>query len=257
MMHKLLGLPAGAAGGGYSQVVPMEEFNLHLTNDIHAITAANNLAAAAIDARMFHEKTQSDEALYNRLVPADAEGRRHFVPCQLLRLKKLGITETDGDKLTAEERRRFARLDINPSTITWNRVLDTCDRHLRGITIGQGPSEKGHCRETGFDITVASEIMAVLALATSLEDMRQRLGRMVIGQSFAGDMVTTEDLGVAGALTVLMKDTLAPTLMQVSMSIRYTHSLASLSRPRPYPHVLCVPPDSRANACSRARRPLC
>ncbi|MCB0020018.1 MAG: formate--tetrahydrofolate ligase, partial [Anaerolineales bacterium] len=147
------GIKGGAAGGGYSQVIPMEEFNLHLTGDIHAITAANNLLAAAIDTRMFHESTQSDEALYRRLVP-EKGGKREFSAIQIHRLEKLGITERDPDKLTAEEAGRFARLDIDPETITWRRVVDVNDRMLRGITIGQGPAEKGFTRETGFDITV-------------------------------------------------------------------------------------------------------
>jgi hypothetical protein len=117
------------------QVIPMEQFNLHLTGDIHAITAANNLLAAAIDTRMFHEKAQSDEALFNRLVPTAKGGSRPFSPVQLRRLAKLGITASDGGALSAEERSRFARLDIDPATITWNRVLDTCDRHLRRVQV--------------------------------------------------------------------------------------------------------------------------
>ena len=207
------GIKGGAAGGGYSQVIPMEDFNLHLTGDIHAITAANNLLAAAIDARMYHESTQSDEALYRRLVPARA-GQRAFSPIQVRRLEKLGITKRDPDELTPQEAARFARLNIDPDTVTWRRVVDVNDRMLRGITIGQGPAEKGRTRQTGFDITVASEIMAILALATSLEDMRARFGRMVIGLSHAGEPVTAEDIGCAGAITVLMKDALKPTLMQ-------------------------------------------
>ena len=207
------GIKGGAAGGGYSQVIPMEEFNLHLTGDIHAITAANNLLAAAIDTRLYHESTQSDEALYRRLVPTKG-GQRAFSPIQVKRLEKLGISERDPDKLTAEEAARFARLDIDPDTITWRRVVDVNDRMLRGITIGQGPAEKGRTRETGFDITVASEIMAILALSTSLADMRARFGRMVIGLSRAGEPVTAEDIGCAGAVAVLMKDAIKPTLMQ-------------------------------------------
>jgi formate--tetrahydrofolate ligase len=211
------GIKGGAAGGGYSQVVPMESFNLHLTGDIHAITAANNLLAAAIDARMFHEATQSDEALFNRLCPPEKDGSRHFAPIMLRRLKKLGITTTttDPNQLTPDEKSRFVRLDIDPDTITWRRVMDTNDRFLREITTGQGPDEKGHTRSTGFDIAVASEIMAVLALSTSLADMRERLGRMTIGVSKRdGQSVTADDLGVGGALTVLMADALQPTLMQ-------------------------------------------
>ena len=208
------GIKGGAAGGGYSQVIPMEDFNLHLTGDIHAITAANNLVAAAIDTRMFHESQQTDQALFDRLCPADKEGKREFALSMLKRLKKLGIDKTDPDELTEEEISRFARLDFDESTITWRRVVDTNDRMLRGITIGKGPAEKGFTRDTGFDITVASEIMAILALTTSLADMRERFGRVVVGTSKAGEAITCEDLGVAGAMTVLMKDAIKPTLMQ-------------------------------------------
>lgn len=207
------GIKGGAAGGGYSQVIPMEEFNLHLTGDIHAITAANNLVAAAIDARMFHEDTQTDKALYNRLVPVSG-GERKFSPIQINRLKKLGIEKTDPNTLTEEEINRFARLDMDPATITWQRVLDTNDRFLRKIMIGLAPTEKGHTREAQFDITVASEIMAVLALTSSLEDMRQRLAKMVVATNRSGVPITTEDLGVSGALTVLMRDAIKPNLMQ-------------------------------------------
>ncbi|KAG9139293.1 hypothetical protein Leryth_011294 [Lithospermum erythrorhizon] len=208
------GIKGGAAGGGYSQVIPMDEFNLHMTGDIHAITAANNLLAAAIDARMFHESTQSDKALFNRLCPPNKEGKRSFSNIMFRRLQKLGISKTNPEDLTPEEMKKFARLDIDPETITWRRVMDVNDRFLRKITVGQGPEEKGMVRETGFDIAVASEIMAVLALTTSLSDMRERLGKMVIGNSRAGDPVTADDIGVGGALTVLMKDAIHPTLMQ-------------------------------------------
>jgi len=208
------GIKGGAAGGGYSQVIPMEEFNLHLTGDIHAITAANNLMAAAIDARMFHEKDATDEQLFDRLCPKDKKGKRHFAKIMGSRLEKLGIVKTDPEELTSDERARFARLDIDPDTITWRRVMDTSDRFLRGITIGQGDDEKGFTRSTGFDIAVASEIMAILALTTSLKDMRERFGKIVIGLSRSGHAVTAEDLGVAGALAVLMKDTIKPNLMQ-------------------------------------------
>ena len=208
------GIKGGAAGGGYSQVIPMEDFNLHLTGDIHAITAANNLLAAAIDARLFHEAEQNDEKLFNALCPKDKQGKRRFSPSMLRRIKKLGISKTDPETLTPEERKRFARLDIDPATITWRRVVDTNDRFLREVTIGHGPEEKGMIRSTGFDITVASEIMAILALTTDLADLRERLGRIVIGMSKAGEAVTAEDLGAAGALTVLMKDAMLPTLMQ-------------------------------------------
>ncbi|KAM3072461.1 tetrahydrofolate synthase [Clarireedia jacksonii] len=207
------GIKGGAAGGGYSQVIPMDEFNLHLTGDIHAITAANNLLAAAIETRMFHENTQKDAALYKRLVPSK-KGKREFQPIMFRRLKKLGITKTNPDELTEDEIRRFARLDIDPSTITWRRVLDVNDRHLRGITVGTAPTEKGQTRETGFDISVASECMAILALSNDLNDMRERLGRMVIGTSRSGDPVTCDDIGAGGALTALMKDAIKPNLMQ-------------------------------------------
>jgi formyltetrahydrofolate synthetase len=209
------GIKGGAAGGGYSQIIPMEEFNLHLTGDIHAIIAANNLLAAAIDTRMLHEKqTADDQVLFDRLCPVAKDGSRRFTGVMLRRMKNLGIDKSDPNQLTPEERSRFARLDIDASTITWRRVLDTNDRMLRQITIGQGPEEKGFTRTTGFDMAVASEIMAVLALATSLGDMRERLGRMVIGANKNGEPVTADDLGVGGALTVLMKDTLMPNLMQ-------------------------------------------
>ncbi|KAJ7632625.1 formate--tetrahydrofolate ligase-domain-containing protein [Roridomyces roridus] len=207
------GIKGGAAGGGYSQVIPMDEFNLHLTGDIHAVTAANNLLAAALDARMFHEATQSDKALYSRLVPTK-KGKREFAPLMFKRLQKLGIDKTNPNELTPEEITRFARLDVDPATITWNRVLDTNDRFLRRITVGRGSAEKGHERETGFDIAVASECMAVLALTTGLEDMRNRLGAMVVATSKQGQPITADDIGVSGALAVLLKDAIKPNLMQ-------------------------------------------
>ncbi|XP_018013307.1 C-1-tetrahydrofolate synthase, cytoplasmic isoform X2 [Hyalella azteca] len=207
------GIKGGAAGGGWSQVIPMDEFNLHLTGDIHAITAANNLLAAQIDARIFHEATQSDEALYGRLVPA-VKGQRAFSKIQLSRLERLGIDKKDPNSLTPEEINKFVRLNIDTNTITWQRVLDTNDRFLRKITIGQSATEKNMTRSCQFDITVASEIMAVLALTTSLEDMRARLGRMVVASDTAGNPVTAEDLGASGALTVLLKDAIRPNLMQ-------------------------------------------
>ena len=169
------GIKGGAAGGGYSQIVPMEDFNLHLTGDIHAVTAANNLLAAAIDARIMHE--------------------RSYGP----RFKQ--VTGLD-------------LLDIDPYTITWNRVLDVNDRELRNIVMGLGSKSDGYPRQGGFDIAVASEVMAILALTTSLKDMRERLSRIVVGQSVRGEPVTAEQLGVAGAMTVLMKDAIMPNLMQ-------------------------------------------
>ncbi|MFZ0500961.1 MAG: formate--tetrahydrofolate ligase [Steroidobacteraceae bacterium] len=208
------GIKGGAAGGGYSQVIPMEELNLHLTGDIHAITAANNLLAAALDARLWHESTQTDESLFDRLCPPGKDGSRRFSPVMLRRLRKLGISATDPNGLTPQQRSRFARLGIDPGAITWRRVLDTSDRVLRQITVGQGPEERGLTRVTGFDITAASEIMAILALTTDLADMRERLGRVVVGTSRAGDAITADDLGMGGALTVLMKDTIMPNLLQ-------------------------------------------
>src|SRR3984957_6228325 len=208
------GIKGGAAGGGYSQIIPMGEFNLHLTSDIHAIVAANNLLAAAIDARMFHEQSADDTQMFERLCPPGKDGSRKFTRVMLSRLRKLGISKTDPNELTPEERSRFARLDIDPDSITWRRVVDTNDRMLRGITIGQGPEEKGFTRSTGFDIAVGSEIMAILALAVNLEDMRERLGRMVIGSNKAGEQINADNIGVTGALTVLMKDTIMPNLMQ-------------------------------------------
>ena len=169
------GIKGGAAGGGYSQIVPMEDFNLHLTGDIHAIGAAHNLIAAAIDARMMHERNNSDAAW---------------------------------------EKKGLKKLNINPYSITWNRVVDVNDRELRHIAVGLGGKGDGFPRESGFDITVASELMAILALATDLKDLRERIGKIVIGYSWDKEPVTTEDLGVAGAAAVLMKDTVKPNLMQ-------------------------------------------
>jgi methylenetetrahydrofolate dehydrogenase (NADP+)/methenyltetrahydrofolate cyclohydrolase/formyltetrahydrofolate synthetase/formate--tetrahydrofolate ligase len=180
-MGPTFGIKGGAAGGGYSQVIPMEDFNLHLTGDIHAITAAHNLVSAAIDARIFHESRLSDD-----------------------QLSDMGLE----------------RLDIDPYSITWNRVMDVNDRSLRNIISGLGGKWDGRPREAGFDITVASEIMAILALVSghdfksALNDLRKRVGRIVIGSSNARKPITLEDLQVAGAVTVLMKDALHPNLMQ-------------------------------------------
>jgi len=169
------GIKGGAAGGGYSQVISMEDFNLHLTGDIHAVGAAHNLLAAAIDNRIYFESKMTDE-----------------------KLKKRGL------KL----------LDIDPYSITWNRVVDVSDRALRNIVVGLGAESDGRPRQTGFDITVASEVMAILALTTSLKDIRERLGRIVFGTDKKKKPVTAEDLGVAGAMAVLMRDAIKPTLMQ-------------------------------------------
>ncbi|XP_066996559.2 C-1-tetrahydrofolate synthase, cytoplasmic [Anabrus simplex] len=207
------GIKGGAAGGGYCQVIPMEDFNLHLTGDIHAVTAANNLLAAQLDARMFHEATQNDHSLYTRLVP-QVNGLRTFSKIQLLRLRELGINKSDPNTLSEDEVKRFVRLDIDPDTIQFQRVIDTNDRFLRKIKIGLASTEKGLSRETGFCISVASEIMAILALANDLEDMKVRLGKIVVAMDKQGRPVTANDLGATGAMAILLKDALQPTLMQ-------------------------------------------
>ena len=175
-MGPTFGIKGGAAGGGYSQVIPMEEFNLHLTGDIHAVSIANNLLAAAIDARIKHE-AHADDAKW----------------------AKTGLP----------------RLNIDPETITWRRVVDVNDAALRFIETGLSDNwQDGPRRKTGFDISVASEIMAILALASDLKDMRKRLGKITIGMNKSGKPVTAEDLGVAGAMAVLLKDAIKPNLMQ-------------------------------------------
>ncbi|HMQ52450.1 MAG TPA: formate--tetrahydrofolate ligase, partial [Anaerolineae bacterium] len=174
-MGPTFGIKGGAAGGGYSQVVPMEEFNLHLTGDIHAISAAHNLIAAALEARLYHESRMTDEQL---------------------------------------AKARLKRLNIDPFRVNWRRVVDMNDRALRRIVVGLGGSGDGVPRESGYDITVASELMAILALTTGLRDMRQRIGRMVLALDHDGKPVTAEDLQVAGAATVLLKDAIMPNLMQ-------------------------------------------
>ncbi len=161
-MGPTFGIKGGAAGGGYSQVVPMEDFNLHLTGDIHAVGVAHNLLAAFID---------------NHLSKGNV-------------------------------------LNIEPGAITWNRVVDISDRVLRDVVVGLGGKANGVPRQTGFDITVASEIMAVLALCNDLNDLRRRLARIIIGENTSGVPVTAEDLKCAGAMTVLMRDAIKPTLMQ-------------------------------------------
>jgi formyltetrahydrofolate synthetase len=204
------GIKGGAAGGGYSQIIPMEDFNLHLTGDTHAVSAANNLLAAAIDARMLHERaTPDDDKLAKALCP---DG--YIAPAIRKRMAKLGITAEKLEDLTPEDKRCLFRLDIDPKSITWQRVVDVNDRHLRRVQINLGDEEKGNERITGFDISVASEVMAILGLANGLPDLRERLGRIVIGTNTQGDPITAEDLGVAGAMTVLMKDALKPNLMQ-------------------------------------------
>ncbi len=161
-MGPTFGIKGGAAGGGYSQVVPMEILNLHLTGDFHAVTAAHNLLAAMVD---------------NHLHKGNASG-----------------------------------LDLN--NITWRRVLDVNDRSLRNIVVGLGSRMDGVTRETGFDITAASEVMAILALSVSLSDLRERLGRIVVGYNQDGKPVTSEEIGGAGAMAVLMREALKPNLMQ-------------------------------------------
>ena len=157
----VFGIKGGAAGGGYSQVVPMEDFNLHLTGDSHAVTSAHNLCAAFLDNALF----------------------------------------------------RNNRLNIDPESVMWRRVIDMNDRGLRDIVSGLG-SGNGVVQQTGFDITAASEIMAILALATGLQDLRERIGRIVVAFTYDGKPVTADDIGAAGAMTALMKDAIKPNLMQ-------------------------------------------
>ncbi len=180
-MGPTFGIKGGAAGGGHSQVVPMDEFNLHLTGDMHAISVAHNLVAAAIDARWYHEGRLTDDELTG-----------------------LGLK----------------RLAIDPNRVSWRRVVDVNDRSLRNVVIGLGGAADGRPRESGYDITVASELMAILALAdgadyaSALRNLRERVGRVVFGLSKDGNPITLDDLGVGGAVTVLMKDALHPNLMQ-------------------------------------------
>jgi formate--tetrahydrofolate ligase len=161
-MGPTFGIKGGAAGGGYSQVVPMEILNLHLTGDFHAVTAAHNLLSALVDNHLHHGNA--------------------------------------------------AGLDLD--TITWRRVLDVNDRSLRNIVIGLGAKADGVTRQTGFDITAASEVMAILALARSLPEMRQRLARVVVGYTTDGKAVTADDIGGAGSMAVMMRDALKPNLLQ-------------------------------------------
>ncbi len=161
-MGPVFGIKGGAAGGGYSQVIPMEDFNLHLTGDIHAVAAAHNLLAAAVDTSLLLKNP----------------------------------------------------LDIDPQAVTLRRVVDMNDRALRQIVIGLGGKENGVPRETGFDIAVASEVMAILALAENLGDLRERLGKMIFGYNRAGQALTAGQLGAAGAMAALLRDAVKPTLMQ-------------------------------------------
>ncbi len=161
-MGPTFGIKGGACGGGYSQVVPMEEINLHFTGDIHAVGAANNLLAAMIDAHLWHKNP----------------------------------------------------LDIDPMTISWNRVIDMNDVALRNTVIGLGGKDGGWPREAQFDITVASEVMAILALTSGMQDIRERLGRIQVALNRSRKPVTAEDLGAAGAMAVLMRDAIKPNLVQ-------------------------------------------
>ncbi|HOJ99637.1 MAG TPA: formate--tetrahydrofolate ligase [Termitinemataceae bacterium] len=169
------GIKGGAAGGGYSQVIPMEDINLHLTGDIHAVAAAHNLCAAAIDARLYHENRWSDS---------------YF--------EKIGLS----------------KLHIDPTRILIGRVVDMNDRVLRHVTVGMGSPEDGPLRESHFDIAVASEVMAILALAKNITDLRQRIGTMVVAYDTKGKPLTAEDFGVAGAMTALLREAIKPNLLQ-------------------------------------------
>ena len=162
-MGPTFGIKGGAAGGGYSQVVPMEMLNLHLTGDTHAVTSAHNLLAAMLDNHIH----QNDDFFH-----------------------------------------------VDRHSVTWRRVLDVNDRALRNIIVGLGPRADGIPRETGFDITAASEVMAILALSTSLKDLRERLGRIVIGSTVEGEPITAEDLKAAGAMAVMLREAIKPNLMQ-------------------------------------------
>jgi methylenetetrahydrofolate dehydrogenase (NADP+)/methenyltetrahydrofolate cyclohydrolase/formyltetrahydrofolate synthetase len=204
------GIKGGAAGGGYSQVAPMEDINLHLTGDIHAVSAANNLLAAAIDARILHEGAIPDDDKLARMLTRD--GR--LSSSQADRARRLGMRASTLAELTPEEKQRLFRLDLDPAAITWNRVVDVNDRMLRRIRVGLGDEDEGNDHLAGFDISAASEVMAILALAQSQADLRARLGRILVGWSKSGEPVTAEDIGAAGAMAVLMKDALLPNLLQ-------------------------------------------
>ncbi|MCD6553219.1 MAG: formate--tetrahydrofolate ligase [Anaerolineae bacterium] len=214
------GIKGGAAGGGYSQIVPMEDFNLHLTGDIHAVGAAHNLLAAAIDNRMAKEARWSTNYLAKALCPDD-----EYTPSMRKRLEKLGIKSERPSDLSDEDKERMFRLNIDPDAIQWRRVVDVSDAALRSIIVGLGGPNNGLTREAGYDITVASEIMAALAMCNGLADLRERMGRIIIGTSRKGGLryprpvepITAEDLNVAGAMTVLLKDAIMPNLMQTLM----------------------------------------
>jgi len=214
------GIKGGAAGGGYSQIVPMEDFNLHLTGDIHAVGAAHNLLAAAIDNRMAKEARWSTNYLAKALCPDD-----EYTPSMRKRLEKLGIKSERPSDLSDEDKERMFRLNIDPDAIQWRRVVDVSDAALRSIIVGLGGPNNGLTRQAGYDITVASEIMAALAMCNGLADLRERMGRIIIGTSRKGGLryprpvepITAEDLNVAGAMTVLLKDAIMPNLMQTLM----------------------------------------
>lgn len=174
-MGPTFGIKGGAAGGGYSQVIPMEAMNLHLTGDIHAISAAHNLLAAAVDARIYHEDRWS-EAFFAR--------------------------------------KGLAKLNIDPHSVAWRRVLDISDRALRNVITGLGEKPDGPMRQTGFDIAVASELMAILALARSVPDLRERIGRVIPAWSRSGAPLSAEDFGAAGAMGALLRDAFQPNLLQ-------------------------------------------
>jgi len=203
------GIKGGAAGGGYAQIVPMEDFNLHLTGDIHAVGAAHNLLAAAVDNRLAKESRWSTNFLAKSLCPNDT-----YTPSQRRRLEKLGLQSERPSDLSDVDKERMFRLDIDPYAIQWRRVVDVSDAALRNIIIGLGTVNDGVPRQSGYDITVSSEIMAALALCSNLTDLRERMGRIIIGTNKKGDPITAEDLNVAGAMTVLLKDALMPNLMQ-------------------------------------------
>jgi formyltetrahydrofolate synthetase len=174
---------------------------------------ANNLLAAALDSRILHEHENADDAKLAQAFCPDG----YIAPTIRKRMAKVGVDpKKKFEELTLEEKRRIFRLDIDPAALQWQRVVDINDRHLRRIQINLGDEEKGKGLErvTGFDISVASEVMAILALTTGLEDLRARLGRIVIGTSKSGEPITAEDLGVAGGMTVLMKEAVMPNLMQ-------------------------------------------
>ena len=211
------GIKGGAAGGGYSQIVSMEDFNLHLTGDIHAVGAAHNLLAAAIDNRLAKEARWSTDYLAKAICPDD-----EYTDSMRKRLEKLGIRSEKPSDLSDVDKEQMFRLNIDPDSIQWRRVVDVSDAALRNIVIGLGGKTDGLPRQAGYDITVASEIMAALAMCSDLADLRARMGRIIIGTSNPGNLrhknevvpITAEDLNVAGAMTVLLKEAIMPNLMQ-------------------------------------------